>query len=210
MPPAFKGVTKAFAAAGKAAQEASYSEEGRASLRHALPEIVGMLNCKEAAESAAIALRNLAFDDGFEDAIREAGGIEPLVALLSAGASSKAANNAALALCYIACSSSTNKDAICDAGGIQPLVALLSSAGIDSDATPEDVTRALRDADPLNIHEAGLSPLAAMLSVGVGSKAARAAEQGSHKSTKTTKRGAVQQSGQGQPWQGERWRNPGV
>ena len=83
-----------------------------------------------AAESAAGALWNLSNATN-EDAIREAGGIPPLVALLGA-ADSEAAGEAAGALMSLSVNV-TNMDAIREAGGIAPLVALLG-AGADSEA----------------------------------------------------------------------------
>jgi len=59
-----------------------------------------------------------------QDAIREAGGLAPLVELLGAGAESMAAQKAAGALANLA-SNSTNKDAIRTVGGIPRLVELL-------------------------------------------------------------------------------------
>ena len=61
-----------------------------------------------------------------QDAIRAAGGIPPLVALLRTGAESMAAQKAAGALANLA-SNTTNKDAIRTAGGIPPLVDLLTA-----------------------------------------------------------------------------------
>ena len=59
------------------------------------------------------------------DAVCEAGGIAPLVALLHAGAESPAARNAAAALQNLASDNAAIRDAIREAGGIAPLVALL-------------------------------------------------------------------------------------
>ena len=90
-----------------------------------------MLSCNS--ESAAGALQNLASTDPTnQDAIREAGAIPPLVALLHAGAESKAAESAAGALWNLA-NNPTNRDAIREAGAIQSLVALLH-AGAESTA----------------------------------------------------------------------------
>ena len=87
-----------------------------------------------AAQDAARALRNMANDNvANKDAIREAGGVAPLVELLKAGAQSKAAEYAAGALCNMAIGNAANKDAIREAGGVAPLVELLK-AGAQSKA----------------------------------------------------------------------------
>lgn len=80
----------------------------------------------QAAQQAAGALANLASNTtADQDAIREAGGIPPLVWLLSAGASSVAAQHAAGALWNLAAGNQANQDAIREAGGLRLLVPLL-------------------------------------------------------------------------------------
>ena len=78
------------------------------------------------AQQAAGALANLASNTTAEqDAIREAGGIPPLVALLHGGEGAAAAQHAAGALWNLAAGNTTNQDVIREAGGIPPLIALL-------------------------------------------------------------------------------------
>ena len=96
--------------------------------------VVALLDAGVAAtKRAAMTMERLSFEnDTNQDAIREAGGIAPLVALLGAGADSDVARCAAGALWNLA-DNATNEDAIREAGGIAPLVALLG-AGADSEA----------------------------------------------------------------------------
>ena len=75
--------------------------------------VVALLDAGVAAtKSAAMTMERLSFkNDTNQDAIREAGGIAPLVALLGAGADSEAAVNAAGALINLA-DNATNENAI--------------------------------------------------------------------------------------------------
>ena len=116
------------------------------------------------------------------DAIREAGAIPPLVALLHAGAESEAAESGACALWILACDNSTNQDAIREAGAIPPLVALLH-AGAESKAAG-NAAGALwilafnNRTNPDAIREAGaIPPLVALLHAGAESKAAESAAE---------------------------------
>jgi hypothetical protein len=118
---------------------------------------------------------NLSVNATNEDAIREAGGIAPLVVLLGAGADSEAAGNAAGALMNLAVNA-TNKDVIREAGGIAPLVALLG-AGADSEAAGNAagalMNLASNSTNKDAIREAGgIAPLVALLGAGADSEAA--------------------------------------
>ena len=75
---------------------------------------------------AARALKNLACNDANRVAIREAGGIPPLVALLTNGAAGgqRSTAAAAWALANIAYKNAANKVAIVAAGAVHPLYAL--------------------------------------------------------------------------------------
>ena len=99
-----------------------------------IPILVQLLKSGHGAKAAALSIDHLAVSSARNrDAMREAGAIAPLVALLQAGAGSEAARNAAGALWNLANSNDTNKNAICEAGAIAPLVALLQ-AGAGSEA----------------------------------------------------------------------------
>ena len=79
-------------------------EDGAAVAKACVPTLVQLLSRAEAvAADAAVALTTLSGDDAADnesskDAIREAGGIAPLVTLLAAGANSEVATKAAGAL----------------------------------------------------------------------------------------------------------------
>jgi len=90
-----------------------------------------MLIASSTAQKAAGALANLAAGYLNQEAIRQAGAVPQLVALLYAGEASEATQQAAGALRNLAANNSENKEAVREAGGIAPLVALLS-AGPDS------------------------------------------------------------------------------
>ena len=106
---------------------------------------------------------------GHDNLVREAGGIPPLVALLGAGADSRAAESAAQALGQLGLFNAVNRAAIREAGGIPPLIALLG-AGADSRAA-ESAAHALGQLASSNqaaIREAGgIPPLIALLRAGV-------------------------------------------
>lgn len=133
----------------------------------------------EAAANAAGALGVLAASETSRDAIRQQGGIPPLVALLASGADSEAAQEAAGALCNLAHNNDANRDAICAAGAIPRLVKLLS-AGVDTSAAAHAAgalrNLALDAANLAAIREAGGIPrLVSLLSAGPESEAARRA-----------------------------------
>jgi hypothetical protein len=150
-------------------------------VRPAIPSLVQLLKLSGGASVAASTMLRLSrTSDTARDAIREAGAIPPLVALLHAGAESKAANYAADALCNLALDNPTNQDAIREAGAIPPLVALLH-AGAESEAV-KNAACALRNLaydNPTNrdaIREAGAIPLlVALLHAGAESEAAEGA-----------------------------------
>ena len=102
-----------------------------------MPTLVRLLSGSEGtAAKAAGALCFLADDNAANQyAIREAGGVAPLVTLLAAAADKEAARNASLALCLLTCANANCEvcDAILEAGGVAPLVALLA-AGANNDA----------------------------------------------------------------------------
>jgi hypothetical protein len=104
-------------------------------------------------------LGNLASsNDTIKNAIREAGAIAPLVALLQAGAGSEAATIAAGALANLASSNDTIKNAIREAGAIAPLVALLQ-AGAGSAAARYAAAALWNLSDSLNCCQAILAAL---------------------------------------------------
>ena len=81
-------------------------------VRPAIPSLVQLLKLSGGASVAASTMLRLSrTSDTARDAIREAGAIPPLVALLHAGAESKAAEIAAQSLCVLACNP-TCSDAI--------------------------------------------------------------------------------------------------
>jgi len=150
-------------------------------VRPAIPSLVQLLKLSGGASVAASTLLRLSdTSDTARDAIREAGAIPLLVALLHAGAESEAAENAAGALGSLADDNRTNQDAIREAGAIPPLVALLH-AGAESDAAKiaacalwilARYNRTNQDA----IREAGaIPPLVALLHAGAESEAAESA-----------------------------------
>jgi hypothetical protein len=117
-----------------------------------------------AAESAAMTIKRLSNgDDTNKDAIREAGGIAPLVARIGAGADSVTARYAARALMSLS-DNDINKDAIRDAGGIAPLVALLG-AGADSEAAVNAAGALMNLADNATNENAILEGVASCASV---------------------------------------------
>ena len=91
----------------------------------------------ETATNAAAALRNLTHNNASnQDAIREAGGVAPLIRLLGQGAASNAASRAADALGGLARNTHrANQIAIREHGGIEQLVALLTQEPIGEAAT---------------------------------------------------------------------------
>ena len=100
----------------------------------AIPILVQLLKGGHGASAAALAIDHIAVNSAAnKNAIREAGAIVPLVALLQAGAGSEAATMAAGALRNLASLNDTNKNAIREAGAIAPLVVLLQ-AGAGSQA----------------------------------------------------------------------------
>ena len=103
-------------------------------VRPAIPSLVQLLKLSGGASVAASTLLTLSCtSDTARDAIREAGAIPALVALLHAGAESQAAKSAADLLWQLARDNCTNQDAIREAGAIPALVALLH-AGAESEA----------------------------------------------------------------------------
>ena len=124
----------------------------------------------ETATNAAAALRNLTHNNSDnQDAIREARGVEPLIGLLSQGASSSAASRAADALGGLARNTHrANQIAIREAGGIEQLVTLLHAQPIGEAATKAaGALKHLAFAYSVNreaIREAGgIEPLVALL-----------------------------------------------
>jgi hypothetical protein len=120
-------------------------------VRPAIPSVVQLLKLSGGASVAASTLLSLSrTSETAREAIREAGAIPPLVALLHAGAESEAAKNAAGALRILAGKNSTNQDAIREAGAIPELVALLH-AGTESKAA-EFAAQSLcvLERDPIN------------------------------------------------------------
>jgi hypothetical protein len=88
-------------------------------VRPAIPSLVQLLKLSGGASVAASTLLRLSrTSDTARDAIREAGAIPPLVALLHAGAESEVTEIAACTLWYLACDNRTNQDAIREAGAI--------------------------------------------------------------------------------------------
>ena len=125
---------------------------------------------------AAGALRNLAMNDQNKAAIAAAGGIPPLVALVTSGSDSAKAQ-AACALENLA-PNDQNMAAIAAAGGIPPLVALVTSG---SDSAKEHAAGALRnlamnDQNMAAIAAAGgIPPLVALVTSGSDSAKEQAA-----------------------------------
>ena len=109
----------------------------------AVPSLVQLLKLSGGASVAASSLLRLSrTSDAAREAIRQAGAIPPLVALLHAGAGSEAASIAAGVLCVLAVVNHDRsnrdaiqawRDAILEAGAIPPLVVLLH-AGAQSRA----------------------------------------------------------------------------
>ena len=130
---------------------------------------------REKKEAAQI-LANLAWNDQNRAAIAAAGGIPPLVALITSGSDS-AKGYAAGALRNLA-RNDQNKAAIAAAGGIPPLVALVTSG---SDFAKENGARALRilAANDQNmaaiVAAGGIPPLVALVTSGSDSAKEKAA-----------------------------------
>ncbi|KOO28965.1 arm repeat-containing protein [Chrysochromulina tobinii] len=154
------------------------SADEREAVALAIPILVQLLKGGHGASAAALAIDHLAVNSAAnKNAIREAGAIAPLVAMLQAGAGSEAATNAAGALCCLAISNDTNRNAICEAGAIAPLVVLLQAGAGSKAAT--NAAAALwslansTDSNRNAICEAGaIAPLVVLLQAGAGSKAA--------------------------------------
>jgi len=143
----------------------------------AVPSLVQLLKLGGGVSVAAsILLRLSRICDAARDAVREAGAIPPLVALLWSGAESEVAAIAADALGNLAINEA-NLNAIREAGAIPPLVALLWT-GAESEAATiaADALENLACGNPTNkdaIREAGaIPPLVALLHAGAGSVAA--------------------------------------
>ncbi|CAL1142550.1 unnamed protein product, partial [Cladocopium goreaui] len=119
-------------------------------------------------EEAAKILANLAVNDENKAAIAAAGGIPPLVALVTRGSDS-AKKYAARALGNLASNNDQNKAAIAAAGGIPPLVALVTSG---NDSAKEYAAAALgnlatNDQNKAAIAAAGgIPPLVALVTSG--------------------------------------------
>lgn len=118
-------------------RDACETAEGRIAVaEHAIPTLIGLLRDREAADHAAaavelITVRNRRVRNQLVKlAVINAGGIPPLVALLSvAGATSGTVERAACTLCEMSSEVDGNvHEAICRAGGVPSLVALLSSS----------------------------------------------------------------------------------
>ena len=100
--------------------DSGISDDNCEAVRPVIPSLVQLLKLSGGASMAASTLLSLSLaSDTARGAIREAGAIPPLVALLHAGAESKAAENAAGALAYLAFNNRTNPDAIREAGAIR-------------------------------------------------------------------------------------------
>lgn len=96
------------------------------------------------AAKAAWAVANLvANNKESQDAVRQAGGVEPLVSLLQGAQDKRAIKNASWALANLAKSNSDNKAAIREAKGIQGMVKLLAANPDDKEVVRE-VARALK------------------------------------------------------------------
>lgn len=96
----------------------------------AIAPLVKLLESEHAptVENAAGCIEMLARDSGNQSAIAGAGGIPPLVTLLTAAqASASTKDKAAGALGELAHENNKNKDSIVEAGAIKPLVALLQT-----------------------------------------------------------------------------------
>ncbi|KOO25665.1 hypothetical protein Ctob_008460, partial [Chrysochromulina tobinii] len=153
-------------------------------IQPAIPSLVQLLKLSGGASVAARTLIRLSHTSvTARDAIREAGAIPALVALLHAGAESEAAKNAAGVLWNLADDNPTNQDAIREAGAIPPLVALLH-AGAESEAAEKaaGVLWNLTDDNPSTnqdaIREAGaIPPLITLLHAGAESEAAEIAAE---------------------------------
>ena len=126
------------------------------------------------AERAAVCIAWLVFSHAdSRDAVRRAGGIPPLVALLNEAAT---AEKAAAALSNMAYSNSKNQDAIRDAGGIVPLLRVMME-NTGSKAAEKAVSAlyslALNERNQEAIRKAGgIPPLVALVSEGARSKVA--------------------------------------
>ena len=133
--------------------------------------LAAMLHLQEAtAAKAAKALAELSKNHPESVvAVREAGGIPPLVALLAAGApSSEAAKNAAVALFFLA-DNKPNQNAIREAGGIPPLVKLFA-AGASFGAKTLQKLASTNIANKVAIRQEGGIHLAVRLLPAAGSK----------------------------------------
>ena len=116
-------------------RDACETAEGRIAVaEHAIPTLIGLLRDPEAADHAAaavelITVRNRRVRNQLVKlAVIDAGGIPPLVALLSvASATSGTVERAACTLCEMSSDGNVH-EAICRAGGVPSLVALLSSS----------------------------------------------------------------------------------
>ena len=170
-------LSKAQAKCAKELKELSDSHAASPAWASAgIAALVRLCHDPAAGGAAAATLANLSqADDSNDDRIREAGAIPPLVALLSGGPESEAAEEAALALSNLA-SDDEGEAAVTEAGAIPPLVALLSG-GPESEAA-QRAAGALRnltssDANKAAIIRAGAIPLLmALLSGGRESKTA--------------------------------------
>jgi len=113
------------------------------------------------------------------DAVREAGGIPPLVAMLSSGAAPLATQQQAVgALWSLAANNTANQDAIREAGGVHWLVGLLYAG--HASVAAQEAAAALANLAASNatnksaIREAGaIAPLMALLQAGAASEAAQ-------------------------------------
>eukprot|EP00964_Phaeocystis_antarctica_P151095 scaffold118653_cov63-Phaeocystis_antarctica.AAC.1 len=143
--------------------------------------VVRLCHDPASAAAAAATLGRLTKDDTYDDRIREAGAVLPLVALLSGGLESDAANRAAGVLGNLAYGDEASRVAMVEAGAVPLLVALLSG-GPESDvagraaATLANLASDDDDANQAAITEAGaIALLVALLSGGPESEAAGSA-----------------------------------
>lgn len=133
--------------AAPAADDSSLPSSARKVSSHAqafVLESVQRVSREIVAAKAAWVLANLAANNKEnQDAIRQAGGVEPLVLLLQGGQDRRAIKNASWALANLAKSNADNKAAIREAKGIQGMVKLLAANPDDKEVVKE-VARALK------------------------------------------------------------------
>jgi hypothetical protein len=130
--------------AGAAAATGSTTSKGTQARAFVLDHPEDGLDNEQVAALAAWALANLAANNADnQNAIRSAGGIEPLVSLLENASDKRTIKNASWALANLAKSNADNKAAIRKAKGIQGMLKLLEANPDDKDMV-QQVARALK------------------------------------------------------------------